>query len=247
MSKVKIKLAALGQLPFDFDQGELLKWKSTVFELSPSIESYQLNEDSEGDDWQYTDDQLEKYLAKPFDEDFLMILVNVRLQHNWYVRRLSGNRFLFSFHEIADILRSHNIPLRNIVLRVLYAATLVYRRYGDRVPEAMENTDYAHDETRGCLFDMNASKWDVVHSCHEPVLCEYCVAALKKVPISNELIGSVQKDIAKIRKPLFHRIVDFVKRHPIWSLVLSIISALVIGIISSMLAMYLYQVISSAT
>ncbi len=236
MSKVSIKIAVLGQLPTDFDQRELLKLKSSVFEVNSSIETYQLNEDSEGNDWEYTDDQLEKYLTNPFAEDFLIILVNVKLQRNWFVRRLTNNRVLFSFHEIADILRFHNVPLQNIVLRVLYGATLIYRRYSDRIPPGTEKTNYAHDETRGCLFDMNALKWDVVHSCNKAILCEHCVATLKKATVSNELVANVQKEIVKIRKPLFYRIVDFVKRHPIWLLVLSMGTALVVGIVSSICA-----------
>ena len=83
---------------------------------------------------------------------------------------------------------------------------------------------------------MNALKWDVVHSCNKPIVCEHCVATLKKATVSNELVANVQKEIVKIRKPLFYRIVDFVKRHPIWLLVLSIGTALVVGIVSSICA-----------
>lgn len=247
MPKVNIKIAILGQLPADFDQRELLNWKSSVFAVNSSIETYQLNDDSEGDDWEFTDAQLEKYLTNSFAEDFQVILVNVKLQRNWYVRRLANNRLLFTFYEIAEILQFHNIPLQNLVLRVLYAATLIYRRYGDRIPLSTEATDYAHDETRGCLFDMNASKWDVVHSCDSPILCEYCVASLKTATVSNELVENIQKEIIKIRKPLFFRVIDFVKTHPIWSLILSIGTAFIIGVLSSVSASLLLRMASSAT
>ena len=152
MSKVSIKIAVLGQLPTDFDQRELLKLKSSVFEVNSSIETYQLNEDSEGNDWEYTDDQLEKYLTNPFAEDFLIILVNVKLQRNWFVRRLTNNRVLFSFHEIADILRFNNVPLQNIVLRVLYGATLIYRRYSDRIPPGTEKKQIMRTTKRADVY-----------------------------------------------------------------------------------------------
>ena len=243
----RIRLAVLGRLPADFDPADLLRWKSSIFEVDPSIESFQLNDDAQGANWEYTDQQLEKYFPNQIDASFLLILVNVKLENNWYLRRLSNNRVLFSFYEIDQILRFHSIPLKNVALRVLYAASLTYRRYGNRVPPATEKTNYTHDETRGCLFDMNASKPDVVHSCHEPIICEYCVAQLKNAQISNEVVNSAQSEIRNIRKPLFHRMGDFIKSHPLWSILISLITALVVGIIASILAAYLYDALKAAT
>jgi len=225
----------------------LLKWKSSVFSLSESPETYHLDDDAEGEDWEYTDRQLDRYLNQAFPEDFQIILVNVPLEDNWYVRRLAGNRAVFTFHEIADILRLHHIPLRNIVLRVLYAGTLIYRRYGDRLPAGTEETNYTHDETRGCLFDMNASKWDVIHSCHQPKLCDACVTDLKREQVSNEQISAVKREIRHIKKPLFNRLAELVRHHPIMSFAISIAIALVVGTISSLLGAILYQAIVNAT
>ena len=245
--KVAIRVSVLGQLPPDFDLGALLRWRSSVFSVSDSAETYHLDDDAEGDDWEYTDEQLERYLDQAFPEDFQVILVNVPLEDNWYVRRLTGNRAVFTFHEIADILRLHHIPLKNVVLRVLYAVTLVYRRYGNRVPAGTEATNYTHDETRGCLFDMNASKWDVVRSCHQPRLCDACVTDLKRAQISNEQIDAVQREIRHIKKPLFNRLTKFVRQHPILSFLISVAVALVVGTIGSLLGTILYRAIFDAT
>jgi hypothetical protein len=245
LKKITIKLATLGQMPYDFDPASVAKWKSSVFQVNPVVESYQLNEDAEGEDWQYTDQQLEKYLNGDMDEDYFVILVSVPLELDWYVRRLKNDRLIFTFHEMADILRHQQLPLENIVLRVLYASCLIYRRYGNRIPLGSENTDYAHDETRGCLFDMNASKFDVVHSCHEPCVCQACLSALAANQVSDQFIASVQRDIKKIKKPLFSRVVDFVRLHPIWSTFLSLITAFVVGISSSVMGSYLFEYIKS--
>lgn len=236
MEPVSIRIVALGQLPANFDRNKLLCWSSKIFKLNQNIETFQLNEDAKGDDWEYTDNQLEKYFNKKFDEDFVIIILNVKLQHNWYVRRLSGNRVLFTFFELNDILNLSDIPLHNILLRVIYAATLVYKRYGNRIPPAHEQSNYAHDEMRGCLFDMNPTKWDVVHSCNGPKICDYCVAELKKEQVSDEVIKITQSEIIKIRKPLFYRLGDFVKQHPLWSILISLFTAIIVGIISSILA-----------
>lgn len=243
----RIKLAVLGRMPVDFDPNDIPRWKSAVFDIDPSIESFQLNDDAQGEDWEYTDQQLEKYFPNQVDGSFLIIFVNVKLENNWYLRRLSKNRLLFTFYELDQILRFHSIPLKNIALRMLYAASLIYRRYGNRIPPTTENTNFAHDETRGCLFDMNASKLDVVNSCHEPILCEYCVAQLKNTQVSNEVISSVQSEIRNIRKPLFHRMIDYVKSNPVRSILISLVTALVVGIIASILAAYLYDALKAAT
>ena len=247
MQKVNIKVSVLGQLPPDFDLKALLRWESSVFSVSNNAETYHLDDDAEGFDWDYTDDQLEQYLKLPFPEDCQLILVNVPLKYNWYLRRLAGNRAVFTFHEIGDILRQNHIPLTNVVLRVLYALTLVYRRYGNRVPAATETTDYAHDETRGCLFDMTPSKRDVIYSCDQPRLCDACVSALKKAQISNEQIGSVQREIRRIKKPLFNRLTEFVRQHPILSFLISVVIALVVGTTGSLLGTILYRVIFNTT
>jgi hypothetical protein len=103
MSKTRIQLAVLGRPPPDFSVQELLAWESSVFEISPDIGSYELNEDAEGADWEYTDDQLEKYLSNKIKGDFLVILVSVKLQFNWYVRRLTKNRVLLTFYELGNV------------------------------------------------------------------------------------------------------------------------------------------------
>jgi hypothetical protein len=245
--KTSVRIAVLGQLPDDFDLGAVLKWRSSVFQVAESAETYHLADDAKGNDWEYTDNQLEKYLDHEFPEDFQLILVNVRLQHNWYLRRLTRNRLIFTFHEMAEILRFSNIPLKNLVLRVLYAATLVHRRYGGRIPPGTEETNYTHDETRGCLFDMNAAKWDVVHSCHQPILCEACAADLKKDQVSNEQISGVRNDLKRIKKPLFNRLAEFVRQHPVRSFFVSLAIALIVGTISSLLGTILYQTLFDAT
>lgn len=242
-----IKLAVLGTLPRDFDIRDIAQWKSSAFVVDSNVESFQLNEDALGSDWEYLDSQLEKYIPHQVDGGFLVIFLNVPLQHNWYVRRLSKNRVLFTFHEMDQILLFHNIPLQNLALRVLYAGSLIYRRYGNRIPEASEKTNYAHDETRGCLFDMNPSKVDVIHSLHEPILCEYCIAKLKEAQVPNELIQTVRDEIKRIRKPLFYRISGFVTRNPLWSFGISLFTALGIGVLASVLAAYVYDYIKSAT
>ena len=243
----KIKLTVLGQPPPGFDVRELLKWKSKVFEIQPAIETYQLNEDAKGSNWEYTDEQLRVQLKRDPSCDIQLIFVSVKLERNWYTRRLDDNRVLFTLYELDQILRFYNFPPRNLALRVLYVVTLIYKRYGDRIPLASEATSFAHDETRGCIFDMNASKIDVIHSLHQPKLCEYCTSQLKGARVSNETIDIISRELRSIRKPLIERISDFVRTHTVWSIVISVLAAILVGTLASLLASIIYNSVSAAT
>jgi hypothetical protein len=247
MSKPRIQIAILSQSPPDFDVRELVSWRSDVFDIKPDIESFQLNEDAAGDDWEFTDSQFERRLRRDPGCSFLIIFVKVKLENNWYLRRLSDNRIVSTFYEMDQIVRFHGLPLRNLALRVLYAAVLIYRRYGDRIPLASEKTNYAHDETRGCLFDMNASKMDVVYSLHRPCVCDHCCSQLKQAQVSNELLTVVQRELRRVQKPLIDRLVSFVREHTVWSIMLSIVSALVLGVMASLIASWIYECLRTAT
>lgn len=247
MPKVKIQLAVLGHLPPDFDVRDLGLWRSKAFEISPEVESYQLTEDAHGPDWEFTDAQFEGCIRRDPKCSLLIVFVSVKLENNWYLRRLSDDRLVFTFYELDQILRFQGLPLKNLALRVIYAAVLVYKRYKDRIPTASEKTDYAHDETRGCLFDMNANKLDVVRSLHQPRLCESCVSHLKQTQVSNELLDVIQNELLWIKKPLADRIVSFVRAHTVLSIVLSILSAIVLGTAASLLASFIYDALRTAT
>lgn len=243
MPKTRITVATVGHMPADFNRQKIKEWGSSVFEIVDEIESYSLTCDSDGPDWEFTDEALKSVLPQTFNGDFLIAIVNVPIELNWYSRRLSANRIVFSFHEIKEILRFSNIPLENVICRLLYAYTLLYKRSGNCIPENAEPTNFTHDETRGCLFDMNGIKTDVVYSCHNPIICPDCVERLRREKVSDETIAQCQSEIRRIRKALFYRIADFIKHHPLWSLVISAVTAIILGAFGSVLGTYMYEAI----
>jgi hypothetical protein len=246
MDKIKITVATIGHMPANFDKNKIKKWNSSVLSVNGEIESYSLNKDSDGYNWDYSDKSLAKALPNNYSGDFLICIVNVPLELNWYIRRLSNNRVVFTFHEIKEILSYSNIPLENIIYRILYAYTLLYKRSYNKIPTTEEHTNVAHDETRGCLFDMNGLKTDVIYSCHNPVICNPCEEKLKQEKISNEVISKIKSEIKNIRKPLFYRLAEFIKRHPIMSLIISSIAAIILGAIGSYIATVIHATVNNA-
>jgi hypothetical protein len=243
MLKIRITVGTIGHMPSEFNRQKIRQWRSSVFEITNEIESYALAIDSDGPEWDFTDQAIQSVLPSNFSGDFFVAIVNVPLELNWYSRRINGNRVVFTFHEIKDILRYSNIPLENVIYRLLYAYTLLYKRSSNTIPVNTAHTDYTHDETRGCLFDMNGIKSDVIFSCHNPIICPDCTERLRRETVSDDIISKCKNEIKKIRKTLFYRITDFIKQHPLWSLTISAVTAIILGVIGSLIASYVYELI----
>ena len=78
-----------------------------------------------------------------------------------------------------EILFKKNIPIENLVLYLIYAYTLAFIKYDNKIPKNGGAFDIIHDETRGCLFDMHGIKTDVIYSCNKPIICSSCIEKLK--------------------------------------------------------------------
>lgn len=241
MSKVRIKLVSIGHLPLEFQSKKIKNWSSKTFEVVEDIDNYSLRCDSDGFDWEFSDSAVKGQLPNQFNADFMIAIVNVPIEDNWYSRRLGNNQVVFTFHQIKDILEHYNIPLENVVYRLLYAYTLLYRRAGNKIPDFDEALSFTHDETRGCLFDMNGIKTDLVASCHNPQICDECQERLKQERVSKSDIENTQSDIKRIKKDLYFRIIGHVKKHPIAALFLSSIFALMLGTTGSVIGSFVYE------
>lgn len=241
MNKIRIKLVTIGHLPLRLNIIKAVQWKSDIFEVIGKAENYSIRSDSDGDGWEFTDANLNEQLPKQFDGDFLIAIANVAIEHNWYSRRLGSNKIVLTFHQIKEYLSAENIPLENAIIRVLYVYTLLYKKSGDLIPNYGEVTSYTHDETRGCIFDMNGIKSDLVESCIQPIVCDQCQERLRKERVSSEIIKATQREIRRIKKDLYYRAIDFIKHHPVWALIFSSAFALVLGIVGSLIASYIYD------
>lgn len=247
MSKVRIKLISIGHLPLGFQPKKIKDWPSKTFEVVEDIDNYSLRCDSDGLDWEFSDNAVRGQLPQHFTADFMIAIVNVPIEDNWYSRRLGNNQVVFTFHQIKGILERYNIPLENVVYRLLYAYTLLFRRAGNRIPDFDEAPDFTHDETRGCLFDMNGIKADLVASCHNPQICDECQERLRQERVSRSDIENTQSDIKHIKKDLYFRIIGNIKKHPIAAIVISSLFALVLGIAGSVAGSFVYEYIRSGS
>ncbi len=110
MTKTEISVVTIGHMPGEFNRQKIKNWNSSLFKVVGYIESYSLPVDSDGEGWAYTDDNLKRQVLEKFNGNFLIALVNVPIEDNWYSRRLGENRIVITFHEIKNILSNSNIP-----------------------------------------------------------------------------------------------------------------------------------------
>lgn len=227
----------MGHLPIEFNPRIIKQWKSDLFEIADKIESFGFQAKSQREDWSFSDEQLETEIPKITDgANFTIALVNIPLEDKYFARLLSDNRIVLTFHEIKDYLESKNIPIENIVLRVLYSSLFVYKRYREKIPPNSEVANFTHDDTRGCLYDMDGIRGDLIYSCDQPILCDGCRGNLINHHISKEDIDICKREIIKIKKPLVYKISDFIKKRPLVSISISAVAAIFIGVVSAILS-----------
>ncbi|MFW6046995.1 MAG: hypothetical protein ACOCP4_04330 [Candidatus Woesearchaeota archaeon] len=240
MTKLKIKLAKLGYIPFSLNEKKLTSWKSDLFTIDRSIDEYMFQLDSDTEFWGYSDATLEKELSKNSDFDFLLTITNVPLEDDYYARRFSGNRIVITFADISDYLRYENLKFENYILRNIYRYSLVYLMYDKSIPLMSDDTDFTHDDTRGCIFDFNGKKSELIYSLDKPTICNDCKSKLNgkvKEKVPTQIITIAEKEIKRIKKGIFIRLSEFIKRKPILSLFLTFLA----GVIMSILGTWIYD------
>jgi hypothetical protein len=243
--KVKIKLTILGHFPHSFNINKVKNWQSELFEIT-EVDRHNIVGDSDGPNWEFLDPNVENQLPVRGNADVLIAFTNVPIQNNYFARRFSDNRVCVSYNSMTEILSYNDIPLENLLLRVLYSVSFVFRRYGNRMPLMTEPTNFSHDETRGCIFDMDGIKTDIIYSTYKPQLCSSCIHALTNNPIANNriannLIDKVQLELKKIDKGLYYQIADWIKKNPIWAITISSLTAIMLGTIGSIVASFIYE------
>jgi hypothetical protein len=233
---IRVNIAILGHLKHKVDLRKIERWKSNVFSVQV-YESIQSLPNAKGENWSYTDIQLAQILNHNPEFDITVGLINAPLHLNYYIRRLGDNKCVLSLHETGDILRLANLSIENFILRNIYEFCCFYHELGQKVPDSVYTL--AHDETRGCLFDMNANKFDIVYSTERPRICEACRARIMAKQIPRDFLKYTDRELQRIKKPLYMRIIDFIKSHPLWALIIAMLSTIGLNLVASYIFMFL--------
>ena len=167
MHPLNIAIVSLGSLKYPVNMSYLEGWKSQIIKLSHGASVGHLP-DAEGENWEYTCDQLGTLVHSDSNASFTVALISAPLEDNYYMRRLGDKVAVLSLFEMAEIVRFSDFTIENYILRNIYELAVLYAANGALIPS--DAYSWAHDDVRGCLFDMNANKSDIVFSLHQPTL-----------------------------------------------------------------------------
>ncbi len=231
---LKIKLIKLGHFQSELLFHKIRKWKSDIFCIVDVEDLAQLP-NAGGNEWVYDDEELESVILHDANCDVTVGIINKPLEDGYYVRRLGNNKCVITLDEMSVILEFYRLPLENFVIRNLYLLACVYYSSKNQIPKSPYGI--AHDDTRGCLFDMNANKLDIRHSMHKPRLCDECRARLKSQQMPANFLSIMDRELRRLKKPTYELLADFVKTRPILSGIIGMMLALFIAFLGN----YLYD------
>ena len=139
-----------------------------------------------------------------------------------------------TFYETAEIFRDANVDLRNFI-RLIICESVILHWLDIDGSNSNEYLSMHHDETRGCLFDMCGLKQDIIMSATKPKICFACEAKLRAKALPSDLIDFLKREFRLIKKPLYYRVADWIKKHPLLALLITAISSIAISLFSSFL------------
>jgi hypothetical protein len=235
MKPVVISLVTVGNLKYSLNFGYLQKWPSALFliEHGASIGQIPNAQGTENDEWEYPKAQLRKMIRREPSGDITFALINAPLEGNYYMRRLGDNIVVLSLYEMAEIIRDANFTIEDYIIRNIYEIIALFLGNQHTVPDS--SSTWSHDEIRGCLFDMNANKSDIIFSMDHPTLCSPCKNRLLSAQIDPHVIPSLTHELKKLEKGTYFRIIEKVKAHPRFYLFITAIVAIFLNLCASLI------------
>ena len=232
MHRLKISLVSLGSLKYPVDIAFLEGWKSQLVTIQHGASIGHLP-NAEGSNWDYTRDQLSALIQADSDASFTLALINAPLEDNYYMRRLGGKVAVLSLFEMAEIVRFSDFTIENYILRNIYELIVLYAANGALIP--VDAHSWTHDDVRGCLFDMNANKSDIVFSMHQPTLCNSCRARVLSKQVNSGFLPALDEELLMVKKALYFRMTEWVKTHPLYALAITAFSAVTLNLVASII------------
>lgn len=231
MDRIKIEIVKLGESKHDATIAKLAAYqtKSKLFEIT-EIKKVNLP-DSDDFSWGYSDQTLLSLISKAkTTADIQLGIIDYPIEGNFFGRELTDSIGVISFYQTDIIFSRANLDLINFLLLTIYQAVVLYSC--NKSIKDGENRLY-HDESRKCLFDMCGLKENIVLSASDPTICYACEAKMRQSTLNEKFITQLKKELKTIKKPMYYRIIDWIKKHPILSLTITAISSVIINVISS--------------
>jgi hypothetical protein len=231
MLKVKIRIKILGGLKYKLNLDKIKKWKTSFYEIT-AIETLEALPDSiNKEDWSYSDEQLKNIIGDTSTSQATVAIISHKLTNNYYGRRITNNCYVLSLYQTAKIVFSNDLKLEDFIIQNLYYVAALYYRYKGKIPTS--ETIVTHQDIRGCLFDFNVNKKDLVFSLAKVSICDKCKADFDSTIVPENFVANIKTELSRIKKSRYFVIRDFIRRRPICSILLGVVLAVILNLLSS--------------
>ena len=234
--KYKVALIRLGHTQHLVDFQLIKKWKSKLFTITTIQCREHLPDSDIADgylDVKYSREELRSLVSCPYDCDYAVAIMPYRFTDNFYMHRINPECAVISLYGIPDILKADNIAIEHFIIKQLYEICaikhLMSNIYEDDVYKFM------HLDTRGCLFDMNGERADILYNTEHPIICEECKGKFKSRQIELEVVSQFEKELKRIKKSPILLIERWIKKYPLFAILLSALGAICLNIIANLI------------
>ena len=228
--KTKITIVKVGYIDHILNSEKIRRWKSKLFEIV-DIQTIEYLSDSEINDGyldqKFSKESLSKVFSHSKNSDFTVAITSCRFDDNFYVHQINENRVGISLYGITEILKTENISIENFIIKQLYAVCAL--SLIANISDDNEVYDIVHLDTRGCLFDMNGNREDILYNTEKPIICESCKDKFKKKQIAQGTISNLNKELKRIQKPIILKLERYIKKYPLVAMIIGAIIAICIS------------------
>ncbi len=233
MALITITLVVQESMKHAFDLDSIQRWKSKVFKITRTQEIRSLP-NMMGVPTGYPDSQLQQIFTAAPDSDLTVVIIGAALQDNFFARIPVRNLVVLSLFEMVDILEREHFTIESYITVCIYWMVLCYVECGRKL--TLERAlPLHHDEARGCLYDFDQNKVEIVRALDRPKLCADCLARLGRAQIDLKFKSALFKELFRIRKRRYFRILDWAKRNPIKALLLTTVWAILLNLAANVL------------
>jgi hypothetical protein len=159
-------------------------------------------------------------------------IMNYGFDDNFYMHRVGANKVCISIFGLENILIEKTISIENFIIKNTYEVFIFYKILKDLTNDGEVYT-FIHSDTRGCLFDMNGDKRDIVYNTEKPIICDECKGKISRKAIPKNFLEGIQEELLKIDKPFIKKIENFIAKYPLSSILVTFIFSTIINLFSN--------------
>lgn len=234
--KYKVALIVLGHAQLLADLDYVKNWKSEIFSITACQERSYLRETDIDDgyyDVKYSRTDMVELVSCPEGCDLALGIMPYRFIDNFYLHGINDDCAVLSLYGIQEILQRDNISIEHFIIKQLYEICAIKHLINDISSEEVD--DLVHRDTRGCLFDMNGERSDIIYNTEHPIICEECKGKFRSKQIDGNVIGSFEKELKRIKKPKILRIERWIRAYPLLSIIISAFTAILLNIVANII------------